>query len=375
MNPTPPIYWIFSNWKLSGVCIFCNYLISALNNRNHYLCLIGDLSLDIPLPQNLKIKRFHSYEHFDQFLSECPDAIVLNSFSWQASCSKRRSRHRYIQVLQSHDPYYYFPLIFSLNRWHAVVAVSNEIIRSVAQIGGHAVRIPNGVPSVYDSTRIDPPNRKIHLLYAGRLVEVQKRVSRLIEIAKGLRNRDVPFEIRILGSGQMESRLRSYFSFEEMPGACPAAEMSRHYKWAHFFLLPSDFEGESLALLEALAHGCVPVLGPFESDASDQLNHLGLGYRGDTTGMIEYLAPFATERDQWLGLSTRVRDYFENSEFIIDAVAARYETLFQQVQKMPDIVAPESLRVRFLLKLFTKLLFSRFRGPVTKLALASLKLK
>jgi glycosyltransferase involved in cell wall biosynthesis len=371
---TKPVYWPFSDWSLSGVCSVCENLIRTGFWDKNEIHIFRPIEPSLSPPQDIDVKFFSSRSDYIKFLRQSHGAIIANSYSWRFSHCERLSRHRYIQIIQSHDPYYYFPAKLSLNRWHAIVGVSSKIVDAVSMIGGQAIKIPNGVKS-YSFERKSPPEGAIRLLYAGRLVDIQKRVTRLVEIVEGLKNLRVPYEIRILGSGNMESSLRAFFSKSEMLGVVRAEEMKKHYEWAHFFLLPSDFEGESLALLEALHAGCVPVMGPFESDASDQLVSRGLGYRGDVAGMPDYLAAFASNSEAWRKMSEEVRDFFEKSDFRLDAVASGYRNLFRQVLDMAPIVASESVARRIVLRFFTKLLFSRFRGPVTKLALASMNLK
>jgi glycosyltransferase involved in cell wall biosynthesis len=197
----------------------------------------------------------------------------------------------------------------------------------------------------------------------------------LITVADRLRQAGVPFEIRIVGSGHMECRLRPYFSAEEMPGRVEPSEVGRYYEWADFFLLPSDFEGESLALLEAMAHGCVPVLGPFDSDVALKVSAEGLGYRGTVEGMIAYIKSFEGQAERLHALGVLNQQFLSNSEYRLDRVAAGYSDLFQRVVLQPPLELGEAKISRLLLKVYNTLLFSRFRGPVTRASLAAMRLK
>jgi glycosyltransferase involved in cell wall biosynthesis len=108
----------------------------------------------------------------------------------------------------------------------------------------------------------------IRLLYAGRLIEFQKRISDLIELANLLVARGVDFELELLGEGKDQAnflkrlneapqavrgrvRVRPPVNLEHMPQEWHAADIS---------VLVSDFEGTSIAMLESMAQGCIPVV-------------------------------------------------------------------------------------------------------------------
>jgi glycosyltransferase involved in cell wall biosynthesis len=103
------------------------------------------------------------------------------------------------------------------------------------------------------------------IVFAGRLCE-QKRPAMLAEILKAAYEHGLIFRALVIGEGeqrgQFEELLRQYgiTSNVQMLGSVS------HQRWldiivaADIFLMPSQYEGISIALLEAMAAGVVPVV-------------------------------------------------------------------------------------------------------------------
>lgn len=102
------------------------------------------------------------------------------------------------------------------------------------------------------------------IIYFGRLNR-EKGLDRIVEACRGLIEREIPFKFNAYGAGpDAESFLN------EMRGVCGerfefCGVADGQSKWQalaenDIFLLPSDHEGLPIALLEAMAAGCVPVV-------------------------------------------------------------------------------------------------------------------
>lgn len=103
------------------------------------------------------------------------------------------------------------------------------------------------------------------VVFAGRICE-QKRPEFLAEILKAAKEANLPFQALIIGDGELriklESLLRQYGlkSCVQTIGSLPHEDWLKVLAGADILLLPSQNEGISIALLEAMAYGVVPVV-------------------------------------------------------------------------------------------------------------------
>jgi glycosyltransferase involved in cell wall biosynthesis len=104
---------------------------------------------------------------------------------------------------------------------------------------------------------------ELRLLYVGRVVNAQKRVFDLIELARTLRAYGVPFRLSVIGDGDDRSKFEyaaAHFPEISCLGALRREEVLRRYEDYDFFILASEYEGMSIALLEAMSQGLIPVV-------------------------------------------------------------------------------------------------------------------
>jgi glycosyltransferase involved in cell wall biosynthesis len=105
-------------------------------------------------------------------------------------------------------------------------------------------------------------------VYAGRLAQEQKRVLDLVPLVRGLAALDIEFDLLVAGDGAARIELKRRLARLSLPsrsrvrfaGAVPHGRMDSIWATADVCILLSDFEGTSLAMLEAMAAGCVPVV-------------------------------------------------------------------------------------------------------------------
>ena len=140
--------------------------------------------------------------------------------------------------------------------WSAAIANSQagalQFARSTGMEPDWVRFVPNGIePRPFQPK---PAGAERVILTACRLVP-QKRVDRVLAAARELPG----FRFRIAGAGPEEKRLRAAAPDNvEFLGELP--DVSREFDAAGFFMLASEREGTSNALLEAMQAGCVPVV-------------------------------------------------------------------------------------------------------------------
>jgi glycosyltransferase involved in cell wall biosynthesis len=149
-------------------------------------------------------------------------------------------------------------------------AIYHKLLTMPEFSGVNVKYLPLGVP-MSDS----PPSRDfrgpVRVLYLGRIARDQKRIHLLPRIYADLESCGIPFEATIGGEGPDSVWLR-----EELKGTrtrwlgkvayadVPAVLMEHDV-----FLLPSDFEGLPLGLLEAMGAGLIPVVTDLSSGISE----------------------------------------------------------------------------------------------------------
>jgi glycosyltransferase involved in cell wall biosynthesis len=160
---------------------------------------------------------------------------------------------------------------------HRFVAVSEHLKDSLrARLVSRAadvLHVPYGV-EVPDC----PPPRQwygpIRIIYAGRLEESVKRVMCLPAMSRALSSLGLEHRISIVGDGParvvLEEACRGLPI--ELLGPQSNADVADLFSTHDVFALPSRAEGLSVAMLEAMAQGCVPVVTRIDSGAGEALD-------------------------------------------------------------------------------------------------------
>jgi glycosyltransferase involved in cell wall biosynthesis len=166
------------------------------------------------------------------------------------------------------------------------------------------------------------PNQPLQLVYAGRIIEHQKRVSDLLRLAEILAHRGVDFHLRVIGNGPEKShllqRVRSLppnlhtrISIEPM---VPHSKMPAILQSADAAVMVSAFEGTSLFMLEAMASGTVPVVTAV-SGTAPLVEPGRTGYRvpvGHLEEMADCLSLLAGDRTKLAAMGRAARERAEN---------------------------------------------------------------
>jgi len=104
----------------------------------------------------------------------------------------------------------------------------------------------------------------VHVVYAGRLEQYQKRARDLMPLGRLLA--DAGARLHIAGDGSEEAAIRAGLAAEVAAGQVtfhgylPEPALFRLMARCHAYLSLSDFEGLSTSLVQAMAHGLVPVV-------------------------------------------------------------------------------------------------------------------
>jgi colanic acid/amylovoran biosynthesis glycosyltransferase len=138
--------------------------------------------------------------------------------------------------------------------------------------------LPYGVAMPNAKVRLGrQPGEPIRLLCFGRLCRPQKRVHLFPKILSELNASGLPFQWTIAGDGPERSWLEkemvsSHSVTVQFPGPVKYRDVPCLLDSHDVFLLVSDEEGLPLSLLEAMAHGLVPVVSNLSSGVSEVVN-------------------------------------------------------------------------------------------------------
>lgn len=151
----------------------------------------------------------------------------------------------------------------------------------------------------------------VQLLFVGR-IELEKGVGRVIEVARGLKQRNISFHINLVGDGPQAEGFKKQVDQEGLEkvvtftGWKSKDEVAKYYKSAHFILHPSRAsEGWPKVLSEAMAYGVVP-LASTVSSIPQILGQTGAGLAipaEDTQTYIEAIMRYTQNIRSWKAAS------------------------------------------------------------------------
>lgn len=159
----------------------------------------------------------------------------------------------------------------------------------------------------------------IRIGYAARLVKWPKRADLLPQLIKYLEKMNIKYRLQIAGSGECERSIRAFINVcglqnrIELLGQLPKEKMNGFWKQQDIVISLSEYEGSSLALLEAMSYGCVPVVTRV-SGVEEVIENDKNGYIceiGNIKGIAEKIWSLGIDYDKWSKFSRRSRRIIE----------------------------------------------------------------
>lgn len=292
-----------------------------------------------------------------------PDVFVPNCLvaGFYAAAWAREFGIPTVGIMHSDDEFYRavvdrFVLGVPRYRLSALVCVSEWLQSALC-----AHRVPDGlivrhiaygVPSAQTHAR--EPNGTLRIVYVGRLVEEQKRISSVVH-AMCAAVREVPgTEAVIYGSGDALGKVQAILRTQPpgfpvvYGGVIDSDRIYQELSGAHVLTLMSDYEGLPIALMEAMACGVVPVC---RSGRSGILELVEDGKTGIIVGenpeeLVRAVKRLREELGTWTQLSQAARDRIACG-YTSDACATAWIQLLRDLVPVPRAAA--SIKVpRFL---------------------------
>jgi glycosyltransferase involved in cell wall biosynthesis len=198
---------------------------------------------------------------------------------------------------------------------------------------------PYGIPISEKLRRPSPvQGQPIRITYVGRLVREQKRVHIFPQIFRTLVNSRRPFVWRIAGEGaqlawlQRNLQTSSPEQLVQFEGQVPYQRIPELMLGSDIFLLPSDYEGLPLTLLEAMAQGAVPVVSDLPSGMREVVN-TETGILVDPENVNGYAAAILqldSDRED-LAKKSLAASRFARNGFSSETMADRWLKMFGQL--------------------------------------------
>jgi glycosyltransferase involved in cell wall biosynthesis len=266
-----------------------------------------------------------------------PDVLVINDSPYVMSALPFINRAiTRLPVLHSLLPWEMDLGLSNPQWWDRVIAVSQSVAGAVATRGlaNRATVCLLGVPlpaATRQQTR-RPKKSPLAVISVGRIVVQDKRMDRLPAIGQSLVRRKVDYHWTVLGDGEYsptlrrELKRRGILAHFSLRGSVPASTVSQALARADVLVMPSDSEGTPHAVLEAMAHGVVPVVSRIAGSTTCIIEHRSSGFLcepcvpAEFANAISDLASNAARRDK-VG---RNAAQAIAREFSLEAFAARF---------------------------------------------------
>jgi glycosyltransferase involved in cell wall biosynthesis len=236
------------------------------------------------------------------------------------------------------SPTFYLPAQHYQPFLTTVIGVSDAVCEyyiADCNFDSHDVEwIPYGV-KISDVAPAGNEDGVLKMIYVGRLEDHQKRVSDLAIIARKLSKKSVKYHLSIIGDGPEKFKLKNDLKKEieenkvTFYGWLNNDEVIKELRNAEVFVLTSAYEGFCIALTEAMANGCCPVVTDIRSGNKQLIREGHNGFLlkvGDVDGFVERLVQL--QQDKSLLLQLRQSSWQTGRQYSIPKMVNAYEKYF-----------------------------------------------
>ena len=283
------------------------YVVLTHNHLSADTRFNGQLPADrqVTVEYSLPVENLHAVlRRLAAAIPPGPGVLVANDLLELAMLSCHDPGRAVVQMLHGDDEYYY-----DLALRHAPVidvfvtisrAMHAELLKRLPERRDAILCLPFGIPIPVKvrSAKAGP----LRLIFAGRLENGQKGIFDLPEIDRHLHELDVRVQWTVVGGGPDEAQLRARWkdhAHVRWLGSRSNAEVLALYAEQDVFVLPTRAEGFSVALLEAMGAGLVPVVSDIASGVPDVVESGVTGFRPPVAAADGFAAAIATlDRDR-----------------------------------------------------------------------------
>jgi glycosyltransferase involved in cell wall biosynthesis len=276
-----------------------------------------------------------------------PCIYIPNNDCFYSCISPKLSDHVVVVGVLHCDEFFHYEHAARMGKyWNGIVSVSKAIAQKITLVDGHFGRrlttIPCGIRVSTYPERDFSTKRPLRIVYAGRLIQHQKRILTIPGILEKILDANIPVEVTIIGDG--EQRLEFEKACEGLIargivrtiGIIPNQDVLNQFEQQDVILLTSDFEGMPLCILEAMGRGCVPVVADIRSGIPELIQDGWNGFivpSGDPAGFAQRIVTLKENALKLEGMSrnayTTIRDHY-SVEKMADHYIEFFERLFYE---------------------------------------------
>jgi glycosyltransferase involved in cell wall biosynthesis len=301
----------------------------------------------------------------DELRKNPPDVFVPNLVvaAYHAGRWVREAGVPTIGVLHSDDPFYHaiqseFVAGPEINRVSALVCVSNELAEQASITAPHDVevrRIPYGVG--IPARNVKSIRGLFRLAYVGRLAQEQKRIADVVAGMCSAVSQVKGVEAVIYGDGPDRYAVEHILAHRgeglsvKLAGLIASGSIQDRMLEADAIILLSDYEGLPIALLEAMACGCVPIVSNMRSGIPELVEDgvTGLIVHDRNAAFVNAVRRLSTDSDLHRRLSNAAREHVRinySTEVSANAWASLLQQLSGSRRDIRPIRTPRALRLR-----------------------------
>lgn len=200
--------------------------------------------------------------------------------------------------------------------------------------------IPTGIDTdLFSPQSVNPrpglDDNKVHLLFIARLV-AQKDPLLMVEVARELADRDLPFCVHVIGGGDLgpdvRARVANYGLQDRVIFEPPTHELRPWYAGADILLMTSLFEGVPVIVYEALAME-LPVVAPALTGILELMGEGGgtlVQRRDRATDYADALEPLFQSREARRKIGREGRELVQR-RFGVKDMASHHAELYERL--------------------------------------------
>ena len=343
-------------WNVSGVNTFVENLIRELRNRDYDASILFttrdpdriEVSQMPRVPYRFLAGKTLTPEEtrrqLQDYISANAPCVFVPNYDYIASSITRElpTSVGVLGVLHCDEDEHYLHAYRMGHYWDSMVAVSQTVASKILQLNpgfeDRLTTIPYGVPVPESRPPQDTYSSLIRIAYSGRLVQEQKRVFDFIQLVKCLHDRQVPFQLTLIGDGPEEEQLASEMQpfielgLVRLAGRLNPQEVRDELEQHDVFALMSDYEGLPLSLLEAMAVECVPIVTAVESGITEILtdsHNAMISPLRDPSAMADNIARLQQDPTLRMALGRAAKQTLHQHGLSANRMADRYETLLE----------------------------------------------